>query len=584
MYLSKLRIKNFRAIEELEIPFKKGVTIIVGENNAGKTAVMDALRIVTMSSSDFDAYKVTEDDFHEGNTSDSIEVRAELTALSTDDEIRMFEALVFKSENEVFAQLNSESVYNEEAERVKTRMTGGLENAGNAISDVYEHMDVTYLKPLRDPAQALKNGRFSCPAKFLISNLDKAQRIAMEEMARRINEELIHDETIQNAQELYNKVLKNIIGENNAQDIELLFNDPNFTRLISDIKTKIGSREYHLNGLGLNNVLVIALVIAAHQKKNAGYQLLIIEEPEAHLHPLLQRLLLTYLKKIVREGLGNTQVVISTHSPVFASKAEIESICHISKDEQGVHAVSMMDIVCDVKCNNEDLKQLTLIKKKKLERFLDVTRAELFFTKKVILVEGPSEMLLLPVIAKLAGCDLDENNVTLINCMGLNFDIFIPVLEKIGIRTAIITDDDSDIGASDSESGNESANARKIQTWVSQSNCIKAFFTPQTFEKALFRNVRLRKLALDAVGNLGHPDIVRNMQVEGVDQMYARLFGKGKKTVTKGEFAQEMALLLEEMCNDSSDGGSSGIAGDAQISVEDFPDNIKRAINYVCRT
>lgn len=577
MFLSKISIKNFRAIENLEVQFNKGITILTGENNVGKTAIMDALRLVTLSSSDYDALRISLDDFHNDNVGKSIEINAEFQELSTTDEIGMFEALVFAPDGKIHAQINSVSTYSPEVNKIKTRTTGGLATVANPVSLLYDYVDATYMKPLRDPAQSLKSSRFSYPAKYLSDKLSAAQKLDMEELARSFNESLASKEGIVEAERLYNDVFSDIVGLQSTQDIKLIFNEPNFLRLVSDIKTKIDSKEYHLNGLGYNNILVIAFIIAAHQHILDRYKILIIEEPEAHLHPLMQRLLLTYLQRTVKNGDGNTQVIISTHSPVFASKAKVENVCHITRLPSKVQSASLFDIV-----NNEssdELHYLSAKQQRKLERFLDVTRAELFFSKRIILVEGIAEALILPSIAKSIGLEMDECGVTIINCHGLNFEMFIPVLEKMGIKTAIITDTDR------KEENEASSYCEKLQNLLKNSRNIQIFPTRKTFEWALLQNEKIKQLAQQVIAEMPHKTIANRCDSKNGEEMFEYLFGD-KGNLPKADFAQEFADALHSL-NSTTGKPKSGSSEKEQkaehsITREDFPENIIQAIDYVC--
>ena len=190
-------------------------------------------------------------------------------------------------------------------------------------------------------------------------------------------------------------------------------------------------------GLGSHNLLFIAVELLLLEQDNGyeGLRLALIEEIEAHLHPQAQMRLITYLQKECQSK--KIQMLLTTHSPNLASKVALKNliIC------QGNNAYSM----------GSDYTALEERDYSFLQRFLDVTKANLFFAKGVLLVEGDAENLLIPTIATLIDCDLTKHGVSIINLGGLTFKyyekIFIQkhktVDEQIKVPVAIITDVDT---------------------------------------------------------------------------------------------------------------------------------------------
>src|SRR5690606_38544550 len=138
------------------------------------------------------------------------------------------------------------------------------------------------------------------------------------------------------------------------------------------------------------------------------------------------------------------QVIASSHSPILASQAPIDSIISVHETEIGVRAIS----ICSIKYDP--------VLKSKLQRYLDATRTELFFARRILMVEGISEALLLPILARIAGGCLKESAVTILNVDSINFDTFLPLFgsEQLSFPVAILTDGDDK-----QRSGNPSAAA-----------------------------------------------------------------------------------------------------------------------------
>ena len=233
-----------------------------------------------------------------------------------------------------------------------------------------------------------------------------------------------------------NTQMASITGEQLAQKTDLIFSDPTFHRIIAGLQPEIEGLPFALNGLGYNNLIFTSATLGTLRRSSQfSFRSILIEEPEAHLHPQLQVLLLRYLAKVASEEGGNeVQVIASSHSPILASQAPIDSIVSVHECGGKVSAVS----VCSVEIE-EPLK-------KKLERFLDATRAELFFARRILMVEGIAEALLVPILAKIAGGCLKESAVTVLNADGINFNAFLPLFgeKRLGFPVAIMTDGDAE--------------------------------------------------------------------------------------------------------------------------------------------
>jgi len=164
----------------------------------------------------------------------------------------------------------------------------------------------------------------------------------------------------------------------------------------------------HTRGLGSNNLLFMACELLLLAAERDGFPLLLIEEPEAHLHPQRQLRLMSFLQaqadKVRADG-QQIQNIVTTHSPNFASEIRLENVALI----EGGKAFPM----------GKEHTKLSASDYRFLERFLDVTKAYLFFARAVMIVEGDAETILLPVIAKLIGRDFRRYGVSLVNVGGV---------------------------------------------------------------------------------------------------------------------------------------------------------------------
>lgn len=472
MYIKKLSIKGYRCFSDsFEINFNKGLNVIVGENGAGKTSIINSFRQLFIDT-ESGSYNVSSDDFNKpfkekSIATDSFKIKVEFDNLVGVEPIAFLQWS--DAANNVI--LNLEVLNKELRGRFKKSFWGGNSKSSQFDVELFDKIHCIYLPPLRDAESKLVNGRqsrLSKLLKFIEADRLKACKKAeeqhpLEKKFKEFNQSLINDEksSIKKANELIADHLLKAIGQNFSQSTHIQFVENEFSKIVENLRLiffpKITTaeadqfRDLCQNSLGYNNLLYIASILAelTLTKDDSLYRLLLIEEPEAHLHPQLQVRLLDHLETVANDH--NVQVIVTTHSTVLASSVEINKIIHLNRNENP-KATALAE--CGLAPNNLDF----------LNRWLDITKSNLLFASGVILVEGIAEQMLIPELAKTVLKDKEINNiedygVSVINLNGIYFNHFmrlycnikgVPDVQEdqdglnIPIRCAGITDLDPD--------------------------------------------------------------------------------------------------------------------------------------------
>lgn len=251
----------------------------------------------------------------------------------------------------------------------------------------------------------------------------------------------------------------------------------------SDIQLKAILESLSLNapeinpGLGELNLLFIAAeLLLLKDDTDGGMKLALIEELEAHLHPQAQLRLINYLQNEYNEN--DVQIIISTHSPILASKINLKNLI-LMKNGFGY----------DLAEGKTGLQKGDYLF---LQRFLDSTKANLFFAKGVIMVEGDAENILIPVIADILGYPLEKYGISIVNVGSTAFLRYSGIMTRkdgnsIGIPVSVITDCDIRPYDVDSvtntkklnEKTTESANAEKAKNKKYTNGSVCGFTSPR---------------------------------------------------------------------------------------------------------
>lgn len=570
MFLSRPLATNFRKLLEADVSFHPALNVIVGENNSGKTALIDAIRSV-LGERQFDEEDLSFDPKSTTYLS-PITISATFAGLRLDDESAFLEALVPAEEPGTYNALIKVTA-TQRNDTIARELSIGTSLRGGAVFEVLQHRRVAYLPALRDPdsATGLRPGRQSQLAHLLRRVTNEDQRKELVKMASEANKNLKGHESVETARQLLRDNLLALSGPDYAQEPGLSFVQPEFQRIAGNLEAIAEDMRIGMNGLGASNLYYVAAVLADLIKDSSvRYRALLIEEPEAHLHPHYQILLLRFLKQTAKNEQHPVQVFVTTHSPILASQAASDGILPIVK-RGSVHRSAPIPV-------DQNLPNATRVR-----QYLDATRSELFFARRILMVEGDAELLLLPALSNRIGIDLAERGVSVISAAGLNFKTFLPFIkgEILDVPVAIVTDMDpvverndndtthNDTADDDEPSDEQKGGAQKdeaAQPKVSdkdssdyfKSLCravegdprVRIFGAQRTFESDLAIPTKNRRTLLDAMQTVRRnktPQFEKGLN--GLDQadfpelFYEEFFGAGGRT-SKAEFAMALALLL----------------------------------------
>lgn len=469
MHLSEVYVENFRVFgsskddQHLCLSLRPGLNVIVGENDSGKSAIIDAIRYVLWTTS-LEYHRLTEDDFHVMGSehAEDLTLRCRFSDLSRQEQARFLEWLSIEDGDQCLyitlkaAWVGDESAGRERRRRIAVRVRSGKTGEGLPVEgEMREFLRTTYLRPLRDAEAELSAGRGSRLSQILqshpnfgtqeVDNFDENDPVfepsTLAEILHRADYEIQCNDFIVGARNDLNDrylrefsvgddVLEGEIGVARRTELRYILEKLELwlrSRPGIDIRTR--------RGLGVNNVLFMAteLLLLAGEDHEA-LPLLLIEEPEAHLHPQLQLRLMEFLQVRSREETARAvQVIVTTHSPNLASVVNLERITLM---HQGRAYSLAQECTC-----------LAPLDYRFLERFLDVTKANLFFAKGVVIVEGDAENILLPALAKCVGHPFSEHGISIVNVGSRALFRYSRIFQRkdgkdIPIRVACIADRD----------------------------------------------------------------------------------------------------------------------------------------------
>ena len=453
MHIANIKLWNYRKYgshnpfsldtPNLDLDFNEGLNVLIGENDSGKTAIIDAIKLVLKTHA-YEWIKVEKEDFHIGTSKLRIELL--FKDIKPNEAKNFIEWLGWEGTGEnakpilrliLQVEISGDKI-------LPSDVKAGMDEIGYPLNaEAREYLKATYLKPLRDAENELiakKNSRLS--------------QILLQHKLFEVNDKTKEHQLISDFN-VFNKTVEDWfklgIGKADINDkidafLKSFLSDEANSKItpgkaeIKNILEKLSLEiiEGKNPGLGTLNRLFMAAELLHLKKDNwNGLSLCLIEELEAHLHPQAQMKVIEALSCI-----KNVQFILTTHSPNLASKVELQNIILCHKND--VYPLGEVIVKGDTKKEDRYTK-LAQNDYSFLKRFLDVTKSNLFFAKGVIIVEGWSEELLIPVIAEKIGCSLTKNEVSVVNVGSTAYLRYAKIFQRndgkeLKIPVAIVTD------------------------------------------------------------------------------------------------------------------------------------------------
>ncbi|MEV6400205.1 AAA family ATPase [Streptomyces sp. NPDC051907] len=527
MQLSRVRVRNFRNFEDLTIDPFPSPAVIVGENGVGKSNLLAALRLV-LDPDLLDRHRVLgADDIRDSGPrlAQGVEVSVEIELSGFDDDLDARSVLdgaivslepltarltyLFRprrrpvtgtaattgpSAPETGAVQDSARPSAEAADAAEDALTAadyewtifGGTDPGNSMRNVKRYASFSVLPALRDTEQDLGRPERS-PLTRLLRELPPAPENLKQTLTKmkQARAQLADDSNVKHlTQQLTDRIIA-LAGPRLGivPSLDFAGREEDLLRSVQLYIDAAGTRDIGRASTGMANVLYLALLLERLELRRSAAEgedtLLAVEEPEAHLHPTLQRHLFFHLLRSL------DRLMLTTHSPHIAAVTPLTSLVLMYEGGDGV-----------VQAKAVPPALLEERERKDLERYLNVSRAEVLFARGIVLVEGIAEAYVVPALAKAAGFDLDAYGIVVASVEGTAFTPYARLLGPDGLDRQfwILTDgDQTDLDIGKFPHLREGGLTRAVESLDA--------LAPQTGQDCRTRLEEMRQLALPADGS-----------------------------------------------------------------------------------
>ncbi|MBB2714749.1 AAA family ATPase (plasmid) [Rhizobium sophoriradicis] len=371
---------------------------------------------------------------------------------------------------------------------------------------------VIHLPALRDVEGDLRNPRQSPLIKLIESfEIPKEEQEELIQILDEANNLIAKSKTISDVAQAIDSRFKDVSGPAFEMGAKLGLSAATFRAILRNLKlilsdTSLQEFEPGRNGLGMNNILYISILIEYLKRRIAGGnssgQLILIEEPEAHLHPQLQYSLISALNSI------GVQTVLTSHSTHVTSQVPLKTIVSLTK--RGDASIAAGNLALNAKLTSGEISDL--------ERYLDSTKSSLLYARKVMLVEGAAELFLIPaLIESVHKVKLERVGISLTPIHGVHFDVYAKLFAHGSLEKKCAIVADADLIPSDATALDFNPDDSAPDLMALENDFVQVFLGATTFERELTTK-GLLPMHIAAAEALGAPKIH-----EALSSGYAKL-------------------------------------------------------------
>ncbi len=373
---------------------------------------------------------------------------------------------------------------------------------------------VEYLEADRQARELLRQSQQSPLGRVVqAAGIPPSEQLELVTILQEANCEIAESPSIETIGSSLQEMFRSTAGEAEETTVRLGMTDASFSSIARGLTLLLSNSQLSdfsplRNGLGVNNLLYISLLLELFERRRkattAAGHLMLVEEPEAHLHPQLQR--------VLYESLGSdketVQVILSTHSTHVSGSADLGSCLLLTKTSDRGTAAFVPDTV------------LKTEERRDLERFLDATRSTLLYARKVLLVEGLSEVYLIPPLVKRTmGIDLERHGIAVVAIHGTHFASYAKLFgaDALPKKCAIIGDFDLDPGDADPYEEGDPDTDDEDDVFISEDlqgiecDYVRVYQCLTTFERVITRPGSLSMFS-SAAAHLGASKIAADLE------------------------------------------------------------------------